>query len=34
MLNPVFSTAHMRNLTPLFYDITDKVGSYCGHSSG
>ncbi|KAI0713903.1 cytochrome P450 [Earliella scabrosa] len=25
MLNPVFSTAHMRNLTPLFYDITDKL---------
>lgn len=25
MLNPVFSVAHMRNLTPLFYSITDKV---------
>ena len=25
MLNPVFSGAHMRNLTPLFYDVADKV---------
>ncbi|KAI0737376.1 cytochrome P450 [Daedaleopsis nitida] len=25
MLNPVFSTTHMRNLTPLFYSITDKL---------
>ncbi|KAI0737388.1 cytochrome P450 [Daedaleopsis nitida] len=25
MLNPVFSIAHMRNLTPLFYSITDKM---------
>ncbi len=28
MLNPVFSVAHMRNLTPLFYDITGRV-SHC-----
>ncbi|KAI0737372.1 cytochrome P450 [Daedaleopsis nitida] len=25
MLNPVFSVAHMRNLTPLFYSIADKL---------
>ncbi|TBU59788.1 cytochrome P450 [Dichomitus squalens] len=25
MLNPVFSGAHMRNLTPLFYDVTQKL---------
>ncbi|KAI0779694.1 cytochrome P450 [Fomes fomentarius] len=25
MLNPVFSGAHMRNLTPLFYEITFKL---------
>ncbi|KAM5540026.1 hypothetical protein V8D89_006166 [Ganoderma adspersum] len=25
MLNPVFSGAHMRNLTPLFYDVADRL---------
>ncbi|KAI0713881.1 cytochrome P450 [Earliella scabrosa] len=25
MLNPVFSTAHMRNMTPLFYAVTRKL---------
>ncbi|EJF55944.1 cytochrome P450 [Dichomitus squalens LYAD-421 SS1] len=25
MLNPVFSGAHMRNLTPLFYDVAGKL---------
>ncbi|KAI0754104.1 cytochrome P450 [Daedaleopsis nitida] len=25
MLNPVFSVAHMRNLMPLFYSITDRL---------
>ena len=25
MLNPVFSGAHMRNLTPLFYDVAGRV---------
>ena len=35
MLNPVFSASHMRNLTPVFYEITHKVrpvgfpGSWC-----
>lgn len=28
MLNPVFSGAHMRNVTPLFYDVADRV-SFC-----
>ena len=28
MLNPVFSGAHMRNLTPLFYDVADRVNFY------
>ena len=27
MLNPVFSGAHMRNLTPVFHKITTKVSS-------
>ncbi|KJA27949.1 hypothetical protein HYPSUDRAFT_34187 [Hypholoma sublateritium FD-334 SS-4] len=25
MLNPVFSTAHMRDMMPIFYDVTDKL---------
>lgn len=25
MLNPVFSGAHMRDMTPIFYDIAHKV---------
>nr|VWO96143.1 Cytochrome P450 monooxygenase CYP52X1 [Ganoderma boninense] len=25
MLNPVFSGAHMRNLTPLFYDVAGRL---------
>ena len=25
MLNPVFSASHLRNLTPVFYEITNKV---------
>ncbi len=25
MLNPVFSASHMRNLTPIFYEVTNKV---------
>ena len=25
MLQPVFSVAHLRNMTPTFYDITRKV---------
>ena len=25
MLNPVFSGAHMRNVTPLFYDVAGRV---------
>ena len=25
MLNPVFSAAHMRSLTPLFHDVAGKV---------
>ena len=25
LLNPVFSAAHMRNLTPVFHSISDKV---------
>ncbi|KAF5316337.1 hypothetical protein D9619_006495 [Psilocybe cf. subviscida] len=25
MLNPVFSTAHMRNMVPVFYDISHKL---------
>lgn len=25
MMNPAFSTAHMRNLTPIFYTVTRKV---------
>ncbi|KAI1790098.1 cytochrome P450 [Ganoderma leucocontextum] len=25
MLNPVFSGAHMRNLTPLFYNVADRL---------
>ncbi len=25
MLNPVFSVAHMRNLTPVFHEISDRV---------
>ena len=28
MLNPVFSGAHMRNLTPLFYEVAGKVASH------
>ncbi|RPD55361.1 cytochrome P450 [Lentinus tigrinus ALCF2SS1-7] len=27
MLNPVFSASHMRNLTPVFYEITNKMKS-------
>lgn len=26
MLNPVFSTKHLRDMTPLFYEIIHKVG--------
>lgn len=25
MMNPAFSTAHMRDLTPTFYAVTQKV---------
>ncbi|TEB40171.1 cytochrome P450 [Coprinellus micaceus] len=25
ILNPVFSTAHMRDMIPIFYDVTDKL---------
>ncbi|KAI0697096.1 cytochrome P450 [Cerioporus squamosus] len=27
MLNPVFSASHMRNLTPVFYEVTNKMTS-------
>lgn len=27
MLNPVFSTAHMRNMVPIFNDVTKKLGT-------
>ena len=27
MLTPVFSAKHMRGLMPVFYRVTDKVGS-------
>ena len=34
MLNPVFSGGHMRNLTPLFYDVADRVRyrARCNHN--
>lgn len=28
LLNPVFSINHMRNLTPIFYEITHEVRVY------
>lgn len=28
MLNPVFSANHLRQMTPLFYHITNKVRQY------
>ena len=26
VLNPVFSVAHMRHITPIFYDVGERVG--------
>ena len=36
MLNPVFSTKHLRDMTPLFYEIIHKVmrAPFCGAVSG
>ena len=28
MLNPVFSIKHMREMTPIFYDIAHRVGPF------
>ncbi|KAJ3550676.1 hypothetical protein NMY22_g309 [Coprinellus aureogranulatus] len=28
ILNPVFSAAHLRNITPLFYDVASQVGPF------
>ena len=30
MLNPVFSAAYMRGITPFFYDVVGKV-RHCQH---
>lgn len=31
MLTPVFSTAHLRNMTPLFYETSHKVRARTFH---
>lgn len=28
MLNPAFNINHMRDMTPIFYEVTHKVMSY------
>ncbi|KAI0779695.1 hypothetical protein C8Q74DRAFT_708863 [Fomes fomentarius] len=33
MLNPVFSTGHLRNLTPLFYDVAFEVSHLLGSTA-
>lgn len=30
MLNPVFSAAHMRNMTPFFHEVVGKVSIVAG----
>ncbi|RDX41924.1 cytochrome P450 [Lentinus brumalis] len=32
MLNPVFSASHMRNLTPIFYEVTNKMKNTIANS--
>lgn len=31
MLNPAFSTNHMRDITPIFYEVTNRVRLYMTH---
>lgn len=33
MLTPVFSTAHLRNMTPLFFETSHKVRARSFHRS-
>ena len=32
MLNPVFSGAHMRDLTPIFHEVSLRVGIFANQS--